>query len=164
MAIETSATQQSRRPRHNPENNNPIDNGRENLHLLIKSYLSDRLKVVSIQGTLSSSCSVIRGVPQGSIVGPILFLICLNDLPQSIEPDESVLYADDTTISNSDSYLKIVEEKMLISCRHTEDWLLANKLHLNKNKTVKMFFTTKILILSTIVKICLWFPYSIVLI
>jgi hypothetical protein len=36
MAIETSATQQSRRPRHNPENNNPIDNGRENLHSIIE--------------------------------------------------------------------------------------------------------------------------------
>jgi hypothetical protein len=39
MAIETSATQQSRRPRHNPENNNPIDNGRENLHSMIGGEL-----------------------------------------------------------------------------------------------------------------------------
>jgi hypothetical protein len=39
MAIETSATQQSRRPRHNPENNNPIDNGRENLHSNNNNYL-----------------------------------------------------------------------------------------------------------------------------
>jgi hypothetical protein len=40
MAIETSATQQSRRPRHNPENNNPIDNGRENLHSINKGLFT----------------------------------------------------------------------------------------------------------------------------
>jgi hypothetical protein len=45
MAIETSATQQSRRPRHNPENNNPIDNGRENLHSIIVKMDDEELYV-----------------------------------------------------------------------------------------------------------------------
>ena len=65
---------------------------------MIESYLSGRNQYVSILGELSEQLQVIFGVPQGSCLGPLLFLIYINDLANSHLNTEFVLFADDTNI------------------------------------------------------------------
>lgn len=68
------------------------------LLLLLKSFLFDRQHIVSVNGTYSSSTYTRKGVPQGSVLGPLLFLTYVNDLPQCLTHSKCILYADDTTI------------------------------------------------------------------
>ena len=63
-----------------------------------KSYFSNRKFFVSIEGVFSEEGLLTCGVPQGSILGPLLFLIYINDVPQSLSETASTLYADDTCI------------------------------------------------------------------
>ena len=65
-------------------------------HQWFQSYLEDRTQMCSINGQLSSSCSVSCGVPQGTVLGPLLFLLYINDLPNCLSNSEPRMYADDT--------------------------------------------------------------------
>ena len=66
----------------------------------MKSYLGNRTQVVSVNGKLSNAAEINYGVPQGSILGPLLFLLFINDLPLMLSDNIycTDLYADDTTI------------------------------------------------------------------
>ena len=66
---------------------------------LIVNYLQNRTQYVKINGTLSSIGHLTLGIPQGSVLGPLLFLIYINDLPNISERFQSILFADDTTLS-----------------------------------------------------------------
>ena len=68
---------------------------------LFKNYLSYRKQYVQIDGCKSSLKLITNGVPQGSILGPLLFLIFINDLPTEIQECVTDIYADDTTLSTS---------------------------------------------------------------
>ena len=63
-----------------------------------RSYLKNRQQYVSFQGTQSSVLEIDCGVPQGSVLGPLLFLIYMNDLPSCLKHSEVILFADDTTL------------------------------------------------------------------
>ena len=66
-----------------------------------KSYLSERKQFISLGKTTSKQLTVRQGVPQGSILGPVLFLLFVNDMPLHVQKSTMDIYADDTTLSLS---------------------------------------------------------------
>jgi retron-type reverse transcriptase len=80
---------------------------------LILLYLSDRGQCVTINEVLSDFSRIIYGVPQGSILGPILFLIYINDLSSYVSCADTALFADDTTVSNAE----ILTENLILKQR-----------------------------------------------
>lgn len=77
---------------------------------LPKSYLSDKAQGTSISGVFSNATATNRGVPQGSILGPLLFLIYRNDLPNCPSPFKYLLYADDRTIFTLDKRVTTIDK------------------------------------------------------
>lgn len=109
---------------------------------LLDSYLKDRSQMVRIGGRCSSSKPVRSGVPQGSVLGPILFLIHINDLPHSVDA-QFHLFADDTTVSISDSSQEELERRLGGMQDGVEDWFRANGLTLNASKTQTLLFSLR---------------------
>ena len=107
------------------------------------NYLSNRFQVVSLGNNLSSPLAVENGVPQGSILGPVLFSLYINDLPSCINFSNVIMYADDTIIFFSSAQLMEVELKLNMELTSLSEWLCGNKLLLNLNKTEFMVFGTQ---------------------
>ena len=103
------------------------------------SYLSDRKQQTFIDGAQSAFCNVICGIPQGSILGPLLFTIYINDLPSCNLFSKPRMYADDTTLTSSAEDPYVLEHKMNCDMNLIQSWLTANKLTLNVKKTKYMF-------------------------
>ena len=100
------------------------------------SYLSGRTQRCNVSGKLSSARTLSCGVPQGSILGPLLFLFYINDLPNSLRGAVPRMFADDTNLSlpaKTLTELKLTPELNNLSC-----WLKTNKLSLNVTKTELM--------------------------
>ena len=110
---------------------------------LISSYLSERRQCVRVEGRISDLEHLNIGVPQGSILGPLLFLIYINDLPDAVRGGRAILYADDTTVLSTGSSLESVRNIQAVSLDLTRQWLDSNRLVLNENKTVNMVFSLK---------------------
>ena len=106
-----------------------------------RSYLHNRKQFVSINGFESSNKVIEHGVPQGSVLGPLLFLIYINDLHNSIKHSEVFHFADDTNLlhisKNTPNRMARKINSDLKSLRH---WLLANKISLNAGKTELIIF------------------------
>ena len=80
------------------------------------------------------------GVPQGSVLGPILFIIYTNDLPMSLNKSKCILFADDTTIYIAGLNINELMDSMNNDLTILDDWFRANKLSLNTSKTAYMVF------------------------
>lgn len=110
---------------------------------LIKSYLENRVQAVRVGGLMSAEGALTVGVPQGSVLGPILFLIYINDLPIENTDVSYTLFADDTTLSISADSLDEAMIKLGVAQTAAQDWFNANKLLLNRNKTKEMVFSLR---------------------
>ena len=109
------------------------------------SNLSQSIQYVEVNDIQSSKRIIQTGVPQGSILGPLLFLIYMNDIPSATEYSTFILYADDTTLFSTMAYSHPAlshEHNILINGEllKVNDWLVANRLSLNVNKTKYMLF------------------------
>ena len=112
------------------------------------SYLERRRQGVSIDGKVSNWLEVPHGVPQGSILGPLLFIIYINDLPLHVLTDDVDLdlYADDTTIMTAAPIHSIqtdLENTLNRTWQDVETWANTNKLPLNQSKTKTLLITGK---------------------
>ena len=103
-----------------------------------QSYLTDRYQQDQINGFLSKKGKIISGVPQGSILGPLLFLIYINDLPNCLKSTIPCLYADDTQIFTSSHDTAKIADSLNSDLENITDWLTVNKLQSHPNKTKMM--------------------------
>ena len=106
------------------------------------SYLSDRKQFVDVKGCLSTASDVTCGVPQGSILGPLLFTIYVNDMASSISCD-LCLYADDSLLLVSGKDVKSIELSLCNEMNSISNWLDSNKLSLHLGKTESILFASK---------------------
>ena len=110
-----------------------------------KSYLDNRTQQVVINNSSSSSGDVVCGVPQGSILGPLLFLLFINDLPLSLK-NSSVsvdLYADDTTLYYIASDKAVLESNLQKALNIVRAWCLENGMIINTDKTKLMLIASR---------------------
>ena len=106
----------------------------------IKSYLTNRKQFVSING-FDSSINIMKfGVPQGSVLGPLLFLIYINDLHTAIKYCTTRHFADDTSLLIKNKSLKQIKKYVNLDLRNLCKWLKSNKISLNANKTELLVF------------------------
>ena len=109
-----------------------------------KSYLYERSQSVTVGGNLSKSLPLNTGVPQGSILGPLLFTIYTSDLPLCLTREcKLFMYADDSTITCSSSNINEIEDNLNTALGRIYDWCVRNKLIINANKTKFMLIGSK---------------------
>ena len=116
---------------------------RGNVHALLKSYLSNRLQYTSALGENSSKLPIKYGVPQGSVLGPLLFLIYINDIAQCSNLGTFVLFADDTNVFVVGENIDEVHMKANSVLNSVFNYMTANQLHINMSKSCYMHFKPK---------------------
>ena len=109
---------------------------------LFASYLSNRSQFVYCNNSSSSFQTIVKGVPQGSILGPIMFLIYINDIVHASSKFSFVIYADDTILLISDKSLNTLHLNLNSELQHISQWMKSNKLTLNVTKTNYIYFKT----------------------
>ena len=108
-----------------------------------ESYLANRQQFVLINKYKSSYENIVCGVPQGSILGPLLFILYINDIPLSSKKGNFILFADDTNVLYNADNLMQLEEIINTELKQIYDWLTSNKLFLNVGKTKYLIFNVK---------------------
>ena len=101
----------------------------------VRSYLSNRQQFTVIDGSKSDTMYIDTGVPQGSVLGPLFFLLYINDITNCLQRSKATLFADDTSLLVHHKNLKILKENAESDLKNVYDWLLANRLSLSWEKT-----------------------------
>ena len=104
------------------------------------SYLTDRYQTTQVGSHVSKKERCLCGVPQGSVLGPLLFLLYINDIYNSSKKLSFHLFADDTNLLYADKNLKSLETVVNEELRNIGNWLMANKLSLNVKKSNFVIF------------------------
>ena len=107
-----------------------------------QSYLSGRFQILNFKNTLSDSLPLSVGVPQGSILGPLLFILYVNDLPLATNHCSLYMYADDTAAQTHAKSLDIVNQYLSDDAKLVSKWCDINKMCINTEKTKAMLVTT----------------------
>ena len=107
------------------------------------SYLESRSQKVCIHKSLSKSISIISGVPQGSILGPLFFILYINDIPLFLSNTEEVIYADDLTLTTMCNNVKTVESNLRIDTGKSFDWCKQNDMVLSLTKCCSMLVASR---------------------
>ena len=107
-----------------------------------QNYLTDRKQLVSFGKEISDPCLVTSGVPQGSTLGPLLFVLFVNDLPVVLERCQVLMYADDTVMYFTASNAQEISSTLNSEHAKANDWLVDNSLFIHQGKTECVFFGT----------------------
>ena len=107
-----------------------------------ESYITGRIQVTSFRGSTSNSANITVGIPQGSILGPLFFILYMNDLPLHVTTNID-MYADDSTVHKSWKTIQDIEQNLNSDMKAISDWCSENKMVINTTKTKSMLITTK---------------------
>ena len=107
------------------------------------NYLSCRKQRVKLNDDVSSLMEILFGVPQGSILGPILFLLFINDLPTCLTKCQCNLFADDTVLYTTNNKEKDVLTDLQTDMNNVFEWFKLNRLSVNVSKSCTMFVTNR---------------------
>ena len=108
-----------------------------------KSYLGNRSQATLANGKLSCSRGLVCGVPQGSVLGPLFFILYINDMQSALMNRNIQLYADDTVINATGSTPELAAGELQLALHSFAKWCKVNKLFINASKTKQMVFGTR---------------------
>lgn len=114
-----------------------------------KSYLTERKQKTLVNGVLSDVCTLNCEIPQGSILGPLLFILYINDLPSCNLFSKPRMYADDTTLTSAAEDVNLLNFQMNHDMNIIQSWLKVNKLTLNVGKTKYMLIGSQFMLSQT---------------
>ena len=106
------------------------------------SFLSGRKQAVYCHGKLSESKDITIGIPQGSILGPSLFLVFINDITDCLRLSTCNIYADDVVLYVSDMDINVITSKLQADLYAINEWYCKNRLHINTNKSNIMLLSS----------------------
>ena len=112
-------------------------------HNWFRSYLENRSQVVVCNNKVSDRAFLDMGIPQGSVLGPLLFILFSNDLPNNVNLGSCNMFADDTLIYINGNSLYDVESKLQACVNEAVDWYDSNKLVINADKSNSMIVNYK---------------------
>ena len=113
------------------------------IHKWLTSYLSDRQQFVTIGDASSDLLYIKMGVPQGSTLGPLLFILYINDMSNSLPNLKAIHFADDSTLHIAMNKNENIAPQINSELVNVNNWLISNKLYLNIGKTKYMIFSIR---------------------